>query len=131
MRTRTTVFALIAAWSLLACGGPGASSPPGPTPIALRTQELVGSETPIGCPAALIEGVLVADAESGVALRDGEGLVEIVIWPYGFSGRVGDPIAVVDADGKIVARVGDRVRIGGGAIGPDGAWMACGGVEVL
>lgn len=131
MNARSSVLAVVAAVSLVACGGAGPTGSAGPAPIALRTQQPVGSETPPGCPAALIEGVLVADAESGVALRDTEGLIEIVIWPHGYSGRVGDPVAVVDADGIVVARVGDRVRIGGGEIGPDRSWMACGGITVV
>lgn len=131
MNVRSSVLAVVAALSLVACGGSGSTGSAGPTPIALRTQEPVGSETPPGCPAALIEGVLVADAESGVALREADGHVEIVIWPHGYSGRVGDPVAVVDADGNVMARVGDRVRIGGGEIGPGRSWMACGGITVV
>ena len=131
MNARSSVLAVVAAVSLVACGGAGPTGSAGPTPIALRTQQPVGSETPPGCPAALIEGVLVADAASGVALRDTEGLIEIVIWPHGYSGRVGDPVAVVDAESNVVARVGDRVRIGGGEIGPDRSWMACGGITVV
>ena len=104
---------------------------PGPSPIALRTQEPIGTETPVGCPAAVIEGVLVVDAATGVALDDPAGFVRQVIWPHGYSGRPGTPIAVVDADGNVVAQVGDRVRIGGGEITGDGAWLACGGTTVL
>jgi hypothetical protein len=114
----------------LACS-PTGSQPAGPTPIALRTQEPIGSETPVGCPAALIEGTLVADHATGVALDDPAGFVRPVIWPHGYSGRPGTPVAVVDASGAVVARVGDRVQIGGGEITNDGAWMACGGIKVL
>ena len=116
---------------VVACGNGAGPSSPGPTPIALRTQEPVGSETPVGCPAALIEGVLVADEASGVALDDPAGFVRPIIWPHGYSGRPGAPIAVVDAGGNVIARVGDHVRIGGGEITGDGAWMACGGTTVV
>ena len=131
MSARSSVLVVVAAVSLVACGGAGPSGPAGPTPIALRTQQPIGSETPPGCPAALIEGVLVVDQRSGIALRDPSGGIEDLIWPHGDSGRVGDPITVVDADGNVVARVGDQVRIGGGEIGADGAWMACGGITVV
>jgi hypothetical protein len=83
--------------------------------------------------AALIEGVLVADARWGIALRDSGGEpVRQVIWPHGFAGRVdGGRLALVDASGRVVAHVGDQVRIGGGETGSDGAWLACGDTVVV
>jgi hypothetical protein len=127
---RAVLTAVLLAVAVLACGG-STPATSGPSSIALRTQEPVGSETPVGCPAAVIEGVLVADPGSGVALDDPAGFVRPVIWPHGYSGRPGTPIAVVDADGNLIAQVGDRVRIGGGEITGDGAWLACGGTTVL
>ena len=131
MRSLSIALLLFATGMVAGCRGLDAPSQAGPSPIALRTQEPIGSETPPGCPAALIEGVLVTDEASGVALRDPSDGVVAIIWPNGFSGRAGTPIAVVDASGKVIARVGDTVQIGGGAIGADGAWMACGGISVL
>ncbi len=126
-----SIALLMGAWLVLGCRGTEAPGQAEPTSIALRTQEPVDSETPPGCPAALIEGELVADPTTGVAIHDPAGLIRAVIWPHGYSGRPGTPIAVVDEDGNVIARVGDTVRIGGGEITGDGAWMACGGVEVL
>ena len=121
----------LAACLVVGCRGPDAPGQAEPSPIALRTQEPVDAETPPGCPAALIEGVLVADDATGVALDDPAGFVRPIIWPHGYSGRPGTPIVVVDESGKVIARVGDTVRIGGGEITGEGAWMACGGVEVV
>lgn len=48
-----------------------------------------------------------------------------VIWPYGFSWRAeGGKIVVLDAEGTIVARVGERVFMGGGE-GPGSDQEGC------
>ena len=82
--------------------------------------------------AALIEGVLVREEQSGVALQDRQGLVHQVIWPNGYSARddIGR-LVVLDASGNIVAHEGDRVSIGGGEIDAKGTWLGCGGTTVL
>lgn len=56
------------------------------------------------------EGVLVFE-EPCLYLAAGGGDLNI-LWPAGY-GRVGDPPAVVRYDGRIIARVGDSVSIGG------------------
>lgn len=39
----------------------------------------------------------------------------LLIWPYGFSLRTeGEEIQVIDSNGQVVARVGDKIRVGGG-----------------
>jgi hypothetical protein len=76
--------------------------------------------------AALIEGDLVADPRWGIALRDSTGTIRKVTWPFGYSARPGDPPELLDARGQAVARVGDRVGIGGGEDAPD-TWIACPG----
>ncbi len=59
--------------------------------------------------AALLEGELKLDEE---CLRVGEALV---IWPAGFSSHVeGGPVEVRNGGGKTIARVGDRLGVGGG-----------------
>jgi hypothetical protein len=127
-------LALMTLALLSACAaGPSTSVPPIGTPppgvIALRTQ---AAETPAACPAALIEGVLVRDARSGVGLRDTQGLVRDVLWPNGYSARdEGGRLAVIDGSGKLVAHEGDRVSIGGGEIDANGTWVGCGGTTVL
>ncbi len=130
-------LALLTVVLLSACAaGPSASAAhigtPPPGVIALRTQAPEPGETPAGCPAALIEGVLVRDAQSGVGLRDAQGLVRGVIWPNGYSARDdGGRLAVLDGSGNLVAHEGDRVSIGGGEIDTIGTWLGCGGTTVL
>jgi hypothetical protein len=82
--------------------------------------------------AALIEGTLVREEQSGVALRDPQGMVRQVIWPNGYSARDdGGRLVVLDASGNVVAHEGDRVSIGGGEIDAMGTWLGCGGTTVL
>jgi hypothetical protein len=41
----------------------------------------------------------------------------LLIWPHGFSLRtVGDSIQVIDDNGRVVARAGDRIKVGGGGV---------------
>ena len=100
--------------------------------IALRTQAPEPAGTPQACMASLIEGALVRDAPSGVAIRDAQGLVHQVVWPFGYTARDDSGrLVVLDASGSVVAHEGDRVSIGGGEIGTDGTWLGCGGTTIL
>ena len=41
----------------------------------------------------------------------------LLIWPHGFSLRTeGKEIQVIDSDGQLVARVGDRMKVSGGEV---------------
>ena len=66
---------------------------------------------------ALMEGTLV-EVDGCLQIEDGhyaDGWM--VIWPFGSDIRVADDhIEVINEDGKPVARVGDQLRAGGGAI---------------
>ena len=67
------------------------------------------------CNAALISGVLIQEAESGLGLLDGAGNVRGVVWPFGYSaGREFLRVVLIDRDGQTVAREGDRVEMTGG-----------------
>jgi hypothetical protein len=80
---------------------------------------------------ALTVGVLVADPESGVGLGAPGGPVEHVRWPTGWTAREdAGSIAIIDANGAIVAHVGDTVSMGGG-IGSGGDWFVCPPVQVV
>jgi hypothetical protein len=136
--TRAVLVVLITATALVGCGqgSPSASlgeaSGTKTTTIALRTQEPQPAGTAQACMAALIEGVLVRDVQSGVALQDPQGLVRQVIWPNGYSAREDSgPLIVLDASGNLVAHEGDRVSIGGGEIDAKGTWLGCGGTTIL
>jgi hypothetical protein len=134
---RPILAVLIATMALVGCsrGGPSASAAIGgapPATVALRTQAPEPAGTPQACMASLVEGSLVRDAPSGVAVRDAQGLVHQVVWPFGYSARDdGGRLVVLDASGSVVAHEGDRVSIGGGEIGTDGTWLGCGGTTIL
>ena len=118
-------------------GAPGGSAlaTDTPSPIAIPTQEPPTAGTPGPCPAALTEGRLVADSVQGIALIEGDDTRRPVIWPYGYFARATSRgLEVVDSEGVVVAREGDRVEIGGGETGPNGdtrPWLVCGEVVVL
>jgi len=132
-RRRTQIRRLVAtavlALAVAACSI-GAVPTPDPAAIALPTQPPVPSGTPPACMAALLEGRLVEDERWGLALVDANGTVHKVVWPYGYSARRDVAhVALLDPTG--VAVTGQGLQIGGGEIGSDGAWLACGiGVEV-
>lgn len=80
------------------------------------------------CPAALIEGTLVADLDGGSHLTSG-GRDTPLVWPPGYDIRAGTAakpsIDVLDQDGNVVAHAGDLVRLRGGLDG-NGRWQICG-----
>ncbi len=135
---RPVAAILITAAALVGCGqgGPsGSTARSGGAPattIALRTQEPQPAGTGQACMTALIEGTLVREEHSGLALQDAQGLVRQVIWPSGYSARNdGGRFIVLDGSGNVVAHEGDRVSIGGGEIDAKGTWLGCGGTTVL
>lgn len=67
-------------------------------------------------PTALLEGKLVLD-NSNLRLKPFWGKGDLPIWPYGYSLRITDKqIEVIDNDGQLVARVGDKIKVGGGEV---------------
>ncbi len=87
---------------------------PSPSPgeaVSLQTQP---SPAPgEACAAARLGGVLTADPTYGLGLRRGD-TVHGVLWPYGYSARY-EPggIVLIDRTGRIVAREGDQIAMGG------------------
>ena len=102
--------------------------------LAIR---LIGANAPLatsspgafvrGCPAALLEGLLVADAGSGTAVEVGLEKMPVV-WPFGYTGhRTTDGgVEVRDVIGAVIARTGEHVSLSGGMITADGRWSTCG-----
>lgn len=113
--------AVLAVATLTAACGP---SEPSAQVIAIATQSAQppGQES---CEMALLEGTLALDprTELGVAAADGT-TVWAVRWPFGWRALETTPVALVDADGKIVAHVGDHISMGGG-FGNDNVFHAC------
>lgn len=102
--------------------------------VAVPTQEPVApGNTPPACPAAQVRGELVPSAEWGVALADEEShIIRQVIWPFGYvAEQQGERLALRAGGGIVVALTGDRLLLGGGEFGLEGAWLACGDIQVL
>lgn len=79
--------------------------------------------SPDACPAALLEGELLADDAGGLMVRHAEGFVMSVVWPDGYAVRGGE---LLDPAGVVVAREGDVVSLGGGMNAADTAFVVCG-----
>ena len=79
------------------------------------------------CDAALVSGRLVSSRESGLALQPPGEPNLAVTWPFGYKagGFVGS-LELQDETGRVLAREGDLVEVGGG-MGGDGSWLACAG----
>lgn len=87
--------------------------------------------TPVGCPLNLIEGTLAGTLPDTLALVTDDGQALEIDWSDSFVVRAGTPIELVDPDGGVVARAGDRVVIFGAATrGSSGSWSECGGLRV-
>jgi len=102
-----------------------------PAAIALALALVTGGCT--GCRTALLEGVLASDGGT-LGVRGSDGQVGSVRWPEGVFGyavrRDGDRLALTDVLGRVVAREGDRIQVGGGD-NPDGSFGGCGNVIVV
>ena len=83
------------------------------------------------CMMALMSGTLARHPETGLGIADPDGTVQPVEWPFGYSARTEvSQTVLLDETGKVVAREGDQVEIGGG-LGNGDLWHACGGVQVV
>jgi hypothetical protein len=108
---------------------PGVASPgalPNTTPaIAITTARMANAM----CMDALMTGRLARDARTGLGVTAADGQQMAVEWPFGYSARNdGGRLALVDETGKVVAREGDQVQVGGGF--GNVMWHACGPVSV-
>ena len=81
---------------------------------------IASEASPDGYYLALHVGVLKAavnlDGSACLWFDEGTGR-DAIFWPYGYQAG-GWPVAVFDASGRLLARAGDRVQIGGGNIPP-------------
>ncbi len=123
------VMCLVVAAGCAAVGDPSATPPSQPATIPIWTlASLAPTDT---CMQARGGGILVADPRSGLGFSRGERLIH-VYWPHGYAARLeADRLALVDPEGKVVARVGDTIGTAGG-YGADGEWIVCPlAIEVL
>ena len=63
-------------------------------------------------------------SEGCVSIGGGKGNPEVLIWPAGYYlNQVEDRVQILDYRGKVVARIGDWVEMGGGEAPPRSEWV--------
>ena len=83
-----------------------------------------------GCPTALMQGTLVdVDGSLGVESVP-PGSVSKVDWPFGYGVGEENDMLVLTRLFTTVAREGDPVSVGGGFLGDDSSFTACGPVSL-
>ena len=88
--------------------------------VSLRTR----TEPAGACPLMAIGGVLRTDFNWGLGVEGG-GKLFGVVWPYGYTARRdADGVALVDRDGRRIAKEGDSIMMAG-TIGSDGVLHPC------
>ena len=115
---------LVAAF-VVACAAPAPADV-----IPVPTSAPTGLFGPPGCPAALLEGELVADDEFGFVVAHVDGFSSPVTWPHGFFARDAPRRELFDASGRLVAREGDHVALGGGEGTAGPGFVVCGQLDV-
>ncbi len=124
MRVAQLAVAIALALACLACGETPVETERSEAVIPIATQPPTNGEV-AACMAALLEGILALDPRTGLGVAQGnEGTVP-VRWPNGWLALATVPVSLVDANGGVVARVGDRVALGGGFVPPGETWFAC------
>lgn len=84
------------------------------------------------CPAALLDGTLVARGDGDLAIKETTGgFVREVTWPAGIGVRPGEGrLVVTDFFGTVIAGEGDHVQLPGGERWSNGPWGVCGQITV-
>ena len=78
---------------------------------------------------ALLGGRLVKSVASGLSVTSADGASTAVEWPFRYSAvEVAGRIQLLDETGKVVAREGDEITVGGGF--GNNLWHACAPVTV-
>ena len=126
---KAVLLGITLAVAIVACGEGPVETAPTPAVIPIATQPATQGGV-ASCMAALLTGTLVLDDRSGlgiagVDITGGGDDVVPVQWPNGWVALDTVPVVLVDADGHVVARVGDRMALGGGMAGPGDTWLAC------
>lgn len=80
------------------------------------------------CHLARSAGQLVVHSEWGRAVQNAPYPPELIVWPHDYVGRrAGDHVQLLDDRGRVVARTGDWIEMGGGQITFEGdqGFSAC------
>ena len=128
MAKHSVIYASAAFLAVLLLVAACSSTAQAPSPTASAAS--AAPATPGPCPAAVLDGVLIAGPD-GIALRDPSGAVWRLVWPADVVIGGTDPATIVDASGVVIAKVGDTVSVGGGETNEANAWNACGGITVV
>lgn len=114
--------------AVAACS-PAAPASPSPAATAQAFQLRTAAAKPQACMDALIGGKLARHARSGLGITAVDGVQTPVEWPFRYSAWLVDGRVVLhDETGKLVAREGDEITVGGGF--GDLLWYACAPVTV-
>jgi hypothetical protein len=118
------VAATVLAVALAACQS--GSVPIGGGAVAIKTAPEVAQ----ACMDALAGGTLAASNASGLGITSADGDQMAVEWPFGYTARNNlGVIELLDETGKVVAKVGDEITVGGGF--GNQFWHACGPVTIV
>ena len=98
------------------------------TTLACNQLVLRTARAPVeACDAALTGGRLVTSSETGLGLQAPDAPTVAVTWPFGYrAGGIVGSVELQDESGRVLAREGDFVEVGGGFRG-DGSFLACAG----
>lgn len=125
MRPRLLLaLVLTIAIACIGCDAPSDATKSPAAVIALATQPPMPGG-PVACMAALLEGPLVRDPRTGLGIGIDDGQSVPVRWPNGWQALDTVPIVLVNANGDVVAQVGDRLALGGGLGPPGETWIVC------
>lgn len=110
---------MFAALSLAACGAQTQVGNAGETTVASEPEVFFPQQkSESSSPMARISGEFYRDKEGCLRLKTPDGVPFTPIWRQSMKPRVkGDTVAVVDEKGRVLARTGRYVRMGGGEPG--------------
>ena len=135
-RIRPLIAALLLGVAIAACSGSPAASPTAPAAsggpgaatsgvFAIRSAAF----EPDACMDALMGGTLARHALTGLGISSADGTQSAVEWPFRYSARVEfGRVILLDETGRVVAREGDEITVGGGF--GNQFWHACAPVTV-
>lgn len=116
---------LLLAGVIAACStaGPAQPSPaPSATPAPFTIR--AAAQAPQACMDALLGGKLTKNQLSGLGVTSADGATTPVEWPFRYSARNNAGVVeLLDETGKVVAREGDAITLGGGF--GNLVWHAC------